>query len=524
MNGYYASLSVLPKATRGEIRTAFVALNGHQSAYLTYVVKQLLNPEVRALYDAVPLGSVFVDDYTKRQLSHHLRGSKRPLQTLDVEGPNDNDATHQTDSPESEAHSSELLSHPLNRVCAWNFSYYLLGRAGIDEAKLAAWQRELIAALNGFSTQIAVGLMAGQNRPWDAVTVGYRTVVFLDESEQPSRANAEQAAQRVMQLSGRPVMPVIDKQEINKSMAFRTGAVAAQEASKSLGGNFTRAEYFQIKDDGGVAHLRFITDHDSWITVDQHQNIKTKDKPKDFQGQSWPERMGAVCRHDQAFEYGECYICDFLVDGSAVKKPSPRQWALACLREEVIEDGQLVGLRDATRTVKKKKEGSKDEYEEVTEKAIVIVNMGWKNFFSTLQAYAGMNGTVLDRDFAVRRSGKSTDTTYAIMPHDKIPDLDLRNPEIAKKYESDLDLEEVVADKASDDYYARFFDPRVTPSSSGGKVESTGQTAEVAKPSNDVDEEAKLAAMANRVTGYTSPDGEQEEKPAAASGGMRNFG
>lgn len=316
---------------------------------------------------------------------------------------------------------------------------------------------------------------------------------------------------------------------------FRTGADAAQEAAKFSGGNWQRTNWFSIED-GEAITLRFLTDHDQWITVDQHNNIKTKGAPADFKGDKWPERMYGVCRRDPAFSFGECYICDFLVDGKAVKKPSARQWALACIREEVLGDGseemggpekkgQRIGFKDATRTVTRRKEGSKDETEEVEEKAIVVVNQGWKNFFSTLQGYAGMNGTVLDRDYYIKRSGKGTDTTYAIMPFPPVEGFDVRNPDVRKRYESDLDLGAVVTDKASDEFYARFFDPRVT-ASSEGKVESTGQAAEVAKPSNDVDEEEKLAAMAARVTGYASGDSTPPAQPVAAgtSGGMRDFG
>lgn len=196
MNGYYASLRISPKATRGEIRDAFIRLNGSRDAYKTFVIKQLLNVKIRADYDATPLGSVFVDDYLKQSLQVKKKGLKRPLEMLDGKGLGDKDAPVETDSPES-------VSHPLDRVEAWRFSYYLLGRAGADKAKLATWQRELITALGGHTTQIAVGLMEGLDQPWDVRTVGYRVVVFLDGDEQPTSANAQAAAIRVMQLTGR---------------------------------------------------------------------------------------------------------------------------------------------------------------------------------------------------------------------------------------------------------------------------------------------------------------------------------
>ncbi len=323
--------------------------------------------------------------------------------------------------------------------------------------------------------------------------------------------------------------------------AFRKGAEASQEASK--GGNFARTQYWGLED-GKACILRFLTDHDEWIVVDQHQMIPTKPKPADFEGNNWPEKMGCVCRSDPAFAgiYSECYVCDFIVDGKKIKKPSARTYALACLREEVIEDGVVVGIKDSTREVViPAKDGQPEK--KVVEKAIVVVNQGYKNFFSALKGFAGHYQTVLDRDYYIKREGNGTDTDYTIIPLDPIvidekgTKLDLRVLEFMARYENDIDLGQIVGDKASDEYFARFFDPRFT-ANKEGVVSQTGAAPEP-KPQNDVDAE-KLAALAGRIKGYdgqptapaapTVPQDAADPHPpqpvaagAPAGGGMRDF-
>lgn len=321
---------------------------------------------------------------------------------------------------------------------------------------------------------------------------------------------------------------------------FRKGGDVAAEAAKKASASFARTQWFGLKDKESCI-VRFLTDADAWITVDQHQQVPTKGKPEKHEG-NWPERMGCICRRDQAFTgvFNDCYVCDHVIGhDSKVKKAGPRTWALACIREEVIEDGKSVGLRDKTREVTRKKPGGKDdETETIIEKDIVVVAMGWKNFWATLQGFAGHYGTVCDRDYKITRSGATTDTTYSIIPLDPITDGNGNKLVVAsewgKRYESDYDLGEIITQQASDEYFARFFDPRYTVTGEGAdrKVVATGAAPEP-KAENDVDE-ARLADLASRVRGYAggdaappaeTPAAPPAEAPAApaASGGMKNF-
>jgi hypothetical protein len=277
-------------------------------------------------------------------------------------------------------------------------------------------------------------------------------------------------------------------------------------------------------------------------------------------GPKWAEKRGAVCRRDPAFTYGECYICDFLVDGKKVKRPSARNWALACIREEVREDGKIVGYKDATREVKITRDGKE---ETVVEKRIVIVNMGYKNFFSVLAGFAGRYGTLLDRDYFIKREGDDTSTVYQIVPNDPLkvegPDgieiFDLRQPYFMERYKTEISLEDAINDMASDEYYAKFFDPRFTvveekdgdkhvgykvlPADSAEAAQAIEQakasTAEEETRESGIDP-ARMAELAGRVTGYRGRDSEGgseggkasesggEEPAPAAAGGMRDFG
>lgn len=332
---------------------------------------------------------------------------------------------------------------------------------------------------------------------------------------------------------------------------FRKGAEASAEASKG-GGQFAKTHYFNIED-GKSEIVRFLTEKDDWIVVNQHQMIPTKPKPSGYDG-NWPDKMGSVCRADEAFEgvyytdaesrKSACYICEFMVDGKNIKKPGGRTWALAVLREEVLGDGsddlggpemkgKVLGIRDQVREVAKIGEDGKPTGDTYMEKAVVVVNMGYKNFFSALTGFAGHYGTVLDRDYLVKRSGNDTSTVYQIIPLDPIileggKKYDLREAEFMARYAPVPDLEALITERTTDEFYGRFFDKRITVTKEG-KVEASGESAP-AKQENDVSAD-RMAALANRVKDY-APTGEaaaatETSQPAAAAataGGMRDFG
>lgn len=336
---------------------------------------------------------------------------------------------------------------------------------------------------------------------------------------------------------------------------IRRGGDAAQEAADAGGGKFAKVNYFSLDENKSMV-VRFLTDSPDWFYVKQHPSCPTKNKPADFKG-NWPPSMPAVCRHDDAFKtfYSDCYICDTPVmsphDPTKALKPAIRVWALAVEREAVVDNGVVKGYRDVKEEVP-----ARDAKGEVIENAppvkqikILVVNMGMKNFFSGLQGIYGLFNTVCSRDMMIRRSGTGLTTDYQIIPLDEIAthkgpiftvQFDSAGIEVGRtiiapateswaKYEKaiedqNLDLGRLIADRASDEYYARFFDPSKTPqptAATGQSGQATQQAAsQPAAPAGDVVDQDRLAAMAARVTGTgnnaaAAPPAAQEAAPAA---------
>ena len=335
-------------------------------------------------------------------------------------------------------------------------------------------------------------------------------------------------------------------------MPFRQGAEAAEEAMKGLGSFSSRNPYFKLKD-GEQCCVRFLSEYKfdennpppfgAWITVDMHGMVPTKGAPPDFKGDKWPKTMSPVCRHDVAFAgiYDECYLCDIAKqsDGKPYR-PSPKVWAMACLRELVYEGQQLVGIRDMTREITKKDEKGTETTE--TEKAFVLVNQGHKNFFNPLSGIGAHFTTLLDRDYIVKRKGAGqNDTAYSFINLDPIELEDgnrysLWVPEVAERYQPTLSLSDEVAERASDEFYARFFDTRVVATSGesqGGQQPappqqeaSDGQLAAMrdritANPGGAQPAPAQPAAPAQEQPAQPAPEQPQPTQPAPAGGGLK---
>lgn len=311
---------------------------------------------------------------------------------------------------------------------------------------------------------------------------------------------------------------------------IRRGGEGAEEAAKS-GGKFARLNYFQLEENKTTV-LRFLTDSPNWWYVKQHPSVPTKNQPADYKG-NWPAQMPAVCRHDDAFQgiYNDCYICDTPImnprDNSKPLKAALRVWALAVEREAVIEGGVTKGYRSVIEEIPERNDKGEETGKTIKQPKIVVVNMGMKNFFSGLQGIFGLFQTVCGTDMLVRRTGSGLDTDYQIIP---LPEISTLKGPIYQKQGDDvvkvaegtesftklekaveaqgIDLLHVIAERASDDYYGRFFDPSKTVASTNGggntSAPATTQSAPAAQqaaPSSDVVDPAKLQAMKDRVRG-----------------------
>lgn len=303
-------------------------------------------------------------------------------------------------------------------------------------------------------------------------------------------------------------------------MGFASGFEEAEKlAEKHRSHGSSRAEYLRIEEGESVI-VRFVPQPDGVeiFSVLQYNYIPTKQPPAWWNDggktRKWPQRISAVCRLDEGLE-GK-YSDDPLRDMG--ESPSPRVWAWCVLREEVMEDGRVVGVRDVKETVER--DGQK-----VESKAFRMVNQAHSNFFNLLRPYSQRYGTLVDRDYQITRVDRNS---YAFLPLDKIEGHDLRDPEVYAMYEPPFPLYQEVHRLASDEFYALFIDPNRTPAppkdSGGGSGGGAPAEQQQARPSGDASPEA-LDAIRNRIMG--SGDSESQEQgesaPAATGGGMRNY-
>lgn len=190
-NGYYRELGVAHDATREQIRKAYQRKRGWRSPRLTYIFKQLLNPEVRRRYDATPLGQRFWDDYVDDEMRRahvsvaiKLRSAGRVVEAEQFE----------------DRHYAETMADwvpPSDDD--WPWGYYLWGTRCDDTDRLRRWQSHLIEAFDGRPREISVGFFGESVNPSQVLArvVGYRLVVFINDETEPSDFLAHEAVGQV---------------------------------------------------------------------------------------------------------------------------------------------------------------------------------------------------------------------------------------------------------------------------------------------------------------------------------------
>jgi hypothetical protein len=350
---------------------------------------------------------------------------------------------------------------------------------------------------------------------------------------------------------------------------FRTGA---EEASKSQMASFNRVDFFSVEPDKSVV-VRFLMDYDEWPSVEVHTMVPVqKQKPKERN--NWPKTVPAICRRTKLpdatppevqatmpyfpYLFPDCYICDSIrkSDGKAIGRSS-RSFTLLVIREEVRGDGtpelggetnkgKLLGYKDRMKEVAVVDATGRPTGDVEKVRDIRIVQQAYSNFFVHLEGMAGVHGTLLDRDYFIKRKGESTDTEYQIVHLDPqyvngnngAVVFDLRDPEFAKRYgievtaqgriyPEELDLDAHIDRQMGDRYYGLYIDPRIPQpeDNRSDKSSSNGEAAvaPVAKPDTEATSD-QMAALRDRVVGYsktateTTPEPPQEvaQSPAAA--------
>lgn len=200
VNGYYRSLGAGTRASRRELREAYVAVGGQRSAYLTYVLKQLLDPVTRRAYDSAPLGSPFMDapmiDVLK-VAAHEESGWRRragipdtPEQVMQEWG-----ASLDEDPP------AEFNQGPPESQSQWIYAYYVWGAWSADATRLPLWQQMVVTSLagRGVVARFAVGVRGDYQGTLVACEDG-TPVAYLGEQTEPTHQMADSAARKITEL------------------------------------------------------------------------------------------------------------------------------------------------------------------------------------------------------------------------------------------------------------------------------------------------------------------------------------
>lgn len=214
---YYLILGVSWRATRGEIRRAYVARCARrggqvQEERLTYVTAQLSDPETRRAYDMTPLGGVFLRD---REVAAAIRrkasaeAGRRMSEGEDITADEVmSEMGFQAVPPEQEQEGrgkpAERPARPRAPRWAVQWGHYAVaGPQGIqrpDEAVLEAWQGMVAAALRecGITAVFAVAQGPGES-PMVLRDINEGCIVFVT-GERASPEKAQEAVRMGVSL------------------------------------------------------------------------------------------------------------------------------------------------------------------------------------------------------------------------------------------------------------------------------------------------------------------------------------
>lgn len=214
VNGYYRALGIgwpFTHASLGDIRKAYLALDGPNDSRLTYIFKQLLNKATKTNYDRWPLGREFPDEYVwqaqKRRVLDEM--ARRGLDAEDIAGAKDifadmgvnveeGDTPEPTDILDNDS-KTDKDEESTSKTPAFHYAYYLwrTQQSLSDREILAAWQPLLIRALSeaGVRMKISLGLMRRGLHEWSTGVMGRRNVVFFARGIEPSAEVAAKAAE-----------------------------------------------------------------------------------------------------------------------------------------------------------------------------------------------------------------------------------------------------------------------------------------------------------------------------------------
>lgn len=197
VNFYYGDLKVRYDATAAQLRDSYITLNGSESVRLTYVLKQLLNPQVRRAYDACQFGSIFFDRYVaeivRQRMIHESVGI--PAQETSHNDKNDKNPFDFTDVMDQEivADLDGVAQDGVRSARSWLIGFYQYHTARVDVEKMRIWLKCLCEVMGGQNISLSVGLM-GTSGAQDDVYVMWvdgNNVAFLHEDCSPTPERAQ---------------------------------------------------------------------------------------------------------------------------------------------------------------------------------------------------------------------------------------------------------------------------------------------------------------------------------------------
>lgn len=315
----------------------------------------------------------------------------------------------------------------------------------------------------------------------------------------------------------------------------------AAKAARAAASDRLRTLYFKDEKGNDIESvvLRFVTEATDVIKVAVHQAVQ----PKPFKNGKGPKAVTAVCRNDVqvrkllSLPEDDCYVCTNNLPNAFGRdaKATMRTFGLAALRQEVIGDGseelggpELKGRSLGYADVPEKYEiigpdgkgTGKYEYRPT----IVVVMQAWKNFWASIHHAWLMSNpsdesrrTIRDRDYSIKKSGAGTEVIYSPWALEPTPELVPGTPEWHNRYEAPLKARKIslakhVLGMASNQHYARWFDPTVEVNEKGVIVpagSTSSASTNLSKPSSPVtsvpgtavspDIAAKMAALKDKL-------------------------
>ena len=191
VNGYYRELGVDWRATKAELKEAYVALDGPNNARLTY--------------DRCRKGEVFLDDYTEEDLkARAARESSERSVRLGTPVSSD-DVLEEwgyvtLDEEEVDNVRATRQDQRRRRAAEWNYSYYAWKTRSFvqNEARLQEWQELLSAeaARRGTSPEMGIGVTSDPTVSDQAFMMDYvheKPVLFFSTECEPTAEIASQA-------------------------------------------------------------------------------------------------------------------------------------------------------------------------------------------------------------------------------------------------------------------------------------------------------------------------------------------